>query len=96
MRLIDADAFENYVLDEWKNNEISNGDWMTFREWLRDQETVVEFDGAVTKVIVRGVEYVPGIRCKDCKKRYECFIGLFCGRDGEKEFFCSCAERKEE
>lgn len=53
-RLIDADAFENYVFDEWQRNEISNSDWMTFREWLRDQETV---------------DAVQVIRCKDCKHK---------------------------
>ena len=58
MRLIDAEKFENYVFDEWQKNEISNGDWITFREWLKGQETVIEFDGEVNKVVVRGVEYV--------------------------------------
>ena len=42
MRLIDADEFELYVQKEWENNEISNSDWIQFREWLRDQETAVE------------------------------------------------------
>lgn len=41
-RLIDADEFELYVQKEWENNEISNSDWIQFREWLRDQETVVD------------------------------------------------------
>lgn len=59
MRLIDADAFENYVFDEWNLNEISNSDWITFREWLKDQETIVEFDDEITRVVVRGVEYKP-------------------------------------
>lgn len=58
-RLIDADEFELYVQKEWENNEISNSDWIQFREWLRDQETVLEFDGDLTKVIVRGEEYFP-------------------------------------
>jgi hypothetical protein len=57
MRLIDADAFEDYVFDEWNQNEISNGDWIQFREWLKDQETVVEFEGDINKVIVKGEEY---------------------------------------
>lgn len=60
MRMIDADAFENYVFNEWQKNEISNGDWIAFREWLKDQETVIEFNGDITKVVVCGVEYNKG------------------------------------
>lgn len=59
MRLIDADAFTEYVFDKWIQNDISNGDWTTFREWMNLQETIVEFDGDITKVIVKGVEYFP-------------------------------------
>lgn len=44
-RLIDADAFEIFVQNKWEQNEISNGDWMSFREWLRDQETIIEAEG---------------------------------------------------
>ena len=57
MRLIDADEFENYVFDEWVKNEISNSEWMTFRELLKEQESVVEFDGDITEVIVKGEKY---------------------------------------
>ena len=67
MRLIDADAFEDYVFDEWNQNEISNGDWIQFREWLKDQETVVEFEGDINKVIVKGEEYHRIVKCKDCR-----------------------------
>lgn len=70
MRLIDADAFENYVFDEWQKNDVSNGDWITFREWLKDQETVVEFEGEINKVVVRGVEYVkPEQKWIPCSER---------------------------
>lgn len=58
--------FEDYVFDEWRKNEISNGDWIQFREWLKDQEAVVEINGDITKVVVKGVEYMPVNRCKDC------------------------------
>lgn len=44
-RLIDAQAFEMFVQEKWEQNEISNGDWMSFREWLRDQETIIEAEG---------------------------------------------------
>lgn len=74
MRLIDADAFENYVYDEWIKNEISNGDWIQFREWLKDQDSIVEFDGKINEVIVKGEKYykptidaVPVVRCRECK-----------------------------
>ena len=59
MRLIDADAFEDDMCNLWMQNEISNGDWIGFREMLNSQETVVEFDGDINKVIVKGVEYFP-------------------------------------
>ena len=44
-RLIDADNFELYVQYEWEKNEASNGDWISFREWLKDQSTIVEAEG---------------------------------------------------
>lgn len=56
-RLIDADAFEAYVQNEWEQNEISNSDWITFREWLNDQEPVLEYEGDLTEVIVKGEKY---------------------------------------
>ena len=105
MRLIDADAFENYVADEWKNNEISNGDWIQFREWLKDQETVVELKRPITKVMVRGVEYIPVVRCKDCKyseKTSSPITAMWCKRFGLKDMaveaddFCSYGEREGE
>lgn len=40
-RLIDAGVFEDYVQNEWELNELSNGDWVRFREWLRDQPSIV-------------------------------------------------------
>jgi len=39
MRLIDADALEMNVQNEWERNEISNGDWIQFREWLKEMPT---------------------------------------------------------
>lgn len=86
-RLIDADAFENYVFDEWNKNEISNGDWMTFREWLRDQETV---------------DAVPVIRCKDCKQCRKTILfghlATVCDywiKLTDDDGYCNHAERKE-
>ena len=96
VRLIDANAFERYVFDEWMNNELSNSDWIQFREWLRDQEPVVEYEGDLTKVVVRDVEYVPVIRCKDCKwynqESGTCYNWASGAYD---DHFCSTGERKE-
>lgn len=103
MRLIDADAFENYVFDEWMKNEVSNGDWVRFREWLKDQQTIIEFQEPITKVVVMGTEYVPLIRCKYCKnwdKSWQTIEGChYCGmidKQTEEEFFCGDGEREEE
>ena len=59
MRLIDADALELDVQNLWMQNEISNGDWVGFREMLNSQETIVEFAGDINKVMVKGIEYFP-------------------------------------
>lgn len=103
MRLIDADAFENYVFDEWMKNEVSNGDWVQFREWLKDQQTIIEFQEPITKVVVMGTEYVPLIRCKDCKHsehwysdRSRCFLLAESGISVFDYGFCNYAERKKE
>ena len=39
-RLIDADELERDMQNEWERNEISNGDWIAFREILNSQPTV--------------------------------------------------------
>ena len=66
------------------------------------QPTVVEFDDDITKVVVRGNEYVPVIRCKDCKH----YADDACDRYADETLgyvhstqadgFCWVAERKEE
>lgn len=40
MRLIDADALELDMQDQWEQGEISNGEWINFRETLKRQPTV--------------------------------------------------------
>lgn len=40
MRLIDADALERRVYTGWLNGELSNSEWIDFREWLKDAPTV--------------------------------------------------------
>ena len=44
-RLIDADVLELGMQELWKANEISNEDWLWFREELNNQETIVEAEG---------------------------------------------------
>ena len=40
-RLIEADRIELYMQDEWMNNELSNGDWILFRERLNETPTII-------------------------------------------------------
>lgn len=109
MILIDAQAFKYYVYDKWNKNEITNEEAIQFREWLKDQEAVIETNDDITRVVVKGVEYMPVIRCKDCKynpqnpRSYydndEVYTYLMCGHlNGGEGGFCSNykpAERKE-
>ena len=44
-RLIDGDVLELGMQELWEANEISNGDWLWFREELNNQETIVEAEG---------------------------------------------------
>ena len=40
-RLIDADCIEMYMFSEWMNNNLSNSDWILFRERLNEVPTVI-------------------------------------------------------
>ena len=40
MRLIDADALERHFYTKWVNGELSNSEWVDFRQWLKDELTV--------------------------------------------------------
>ena len=79
MRLIDADAFEKNMQNEWERNEISNGEWIHFREmineeptieerekgkWERDSDTITDYDG-----VSRGAVY--GWRCSECEAFFQ-------------------------
>lgn len=39
-RLIDADALELDMQDQWERNEICNSEWIDFRETLKRQPTI--------------------------------------------------------
>lgn len=94
MRLIDADAFKNYVFDEWNQNEISNGDWIQFREWLNDQETIVEYEGDINKVIVKGEEYHKQLTTT-WLGNYSPYTCKHCGRyvDSKTRYCPNCGRR---
>lgn len=75
MRLIDADAFKNYirsVLKDMRHLFKDNGEWAEevteeFCKDIDEQPTIVEFEGDINKVIVKGEEYHRIVRCKNCK-----------------------------
>ena len=98
MRLIDADAFEDDMCNLWMQNEISNGDWIGFREMLNSQETVVEFDGDINKVIVKGVEYFPQktgmwIQAEDIPTEYAVCTNCKGHGDFYMDYCCHCGCR---
>lgn len=74
MRLIDADAFECHMQNEWECNEISNGDWIHFREMLNSEITIVPL---TTTWLGNYTPYT----CKHCGKHadsktpYCCYCG---------------------
>lgn len=41
-RLIDADAFEANMQNEWERNEISNSEWIHFREMINAEPIIIE------------------------------------------------------
>ena len=44
-RMIDAEAFDDYMQNRYDNNELTNGDWIDFRLSLKDQTTIIEAEG---------------------------------------------------
>lgn len=64
--------------------------------------TVVEINGDITKVVVRGVEYVPVVRCRDCECGEQDEIGRWYCRsfgcqvgDSDGSGYCVDGERRE-
>lgn len=62
MRLIDADAFERYMQNEWENNRLCNEAWVTFREMLKACPTISAMQWVCTKEMLPDREVVVGIR----------------------------------
>ena len=97
MRLIDADELKH---------KLNYTAITTAPVWVRmvidNQPTIVEFEGDINKVIVKGEEYHRIVRCKDCKlseawywKVRRCFLwndetGVSVRENG----YCSYAERR--
>lgn len=86
MRLIDSDALERDMQNEWEQNEISNGEWIRFREILNDVPTI---------------DAVEVVRCKDCRHWHdEGYCNKWDNGPGHPEVwendFCSFGERREE
>lgn len=110
-RLIDADVLvatlDRLADDPWNAN--ANTTWSkayTYAvELINEQNSVVEVEKPINKVLVYGVEYVPVVRCRDCewyktnytwngKERKVCGIEPF-EPIREEEDYCSYGERKE-
>ena len=95
MRRIDADELERDMQYEWERNEISNGDWISFREILNSQPTV---------------DAVEVIRCRDCRyyeimqlkrdgtddRRYKPSLCVLHNRNFDEDYFCADGEKRDE
>lgn len=86
-----ADEFQNCrncsLLDDW---EVEN--------LVDDAPTIVEFEGDINKVIVKGEEYHRIVRCKDCKHWYsDADTGMACeftNMGQPEDGYCNWAERR--
>lgn len=71
-RYIDADAFEANMQNEWERNEISNGEWIHFREMINDEPTADVVPVRHGRWIHDGFDFPHGndwIHCSECGKR---------------------------
>ena len=51
----------------------------------------------VNKICVRGKEFLPVVRCKECKKRGTVYCDLdYCGYGQADNWYCADGERKEQ
>lgn len=80
-----TDSFE-----KWRRWSYVLKERSAFKFDVADAPIIVEYEGDINKVIVKGEEYHRIVRCKDCKHRYienmtwHCPFGLMGGED----FFC--------
>lgn len=119
MRLINADALKELiaanvypVFDDFNSRDYGMFWTGGIEKAIDEATTVVEIKYPITRVMVRGVEYIPVVRCKDCRYwAYDCEgdFGIKYGRCsrwadawGEHEpettdrDYCSYADRKTE
>ena len=71
-RYIDADAFEANMQNEWERNEISNGEWIHFREMINAEPTIEAVPVRRGRWIHDGFDFPHGndwIHCSECGKR---------------------------
>ena len=101
MRLIDADEliYESIDSSDTARNEYYYGTGIVAirKEDIDDAPTIVEFEGDINKVIVKGEEYHKIVRCKDCKYRQDdtIFHKLYCdGREVVADWYCGDAKRR--
>lgn len=114
MRLIDADKLKELIAANVYPvcDDLNSRDYGMFwtggiEKAIDETTTVVEIKYPITKVMVRGVEYIPVVRCKDCKHWSGCKSTMhnnhLCNRAKEQnvdywtraEDFCSYGVRKE-
>lgn len=109
-RLIDADVlvatFDRLADDPW--NADANTTWSkayTYAvELINEQDSAVEFEKPINKVLVFGVEYIPVVRCQDCKWWDTEYIvkpnvGGYCHKvcgTREADFYCADGKKEEE
>ena len=101
MRLIDADALMDDIAVLLERNHKLIGEWLAncIDDVIEQAPTVVEFKDPITKVMVRGVEFIPVVRCRDCK-HYESDGGamMICNITdmvGDDDDYCSYGVREE-
>lgn len=101
-RLIDADELKELIAANVYPvcDDLNSRDYGMFwtggiEKAIDEATTVVEIKYPITRVMVRGVEYVPVVRCKDCV-HYESMICGITDMVGDDDDYCSYGVRKTE
>lgn len=98
MRLIDPeDAIRGIVIESVSDNDEAIKATAKAIVVIQNTPTIVEFEGDINKVIVKGEEYHRIVRCKDCKwfGKVGCAIKIVDESDKpEENDYCSFGERK--
>lgn len=97
MRLIDADALKKRLVKCAREGVNLNSGVARI---IETAPTIVEFEGDINKVIVKGEEYHRIVRCKDCKFYKKTSDGISYCYDHDDDIlwqdddYCSRAERR--